>query len=667
MTEQPPTPKPVWNFEKIGPNGYEEEGIAAFEIFNQQKGLDPLEVLVREAIQNSCDAALDDNVTVRVEFELRELHDDDATAFLETIGYDSLRPHIEGTAAQEGTLQDRIEQDGLTQINDRRLRVMTVSDYGAEGLWGAEGVEEEADGNFHKLVRAAMKSHEEGSATQGGSFGLGKAIYWMTSGAATVMLHSIPSKKPNAGSSRFVGRTWLPSHKTTDGDELRRWNNVGGWFGTPDENSDGAARSISIWGDEAASLAASIGISRKDGASGTSFAIVAFDDPDRDEEPDIGETCEALLKHVVKWYWPAICRKKLTVSVRGAVDGKVVVDEELTEVLESDPQVGRYVAAWNGVQDEGDNTSEYVEQTFDWQIPERKKPPAHQPATAKARLGVILTEAPDSYAAEAEFNSVALMRGGTGMVVQYYFTDQTSRRYADVGKTFYAVLLTGKARGESESDTQLEIFLRTTEPPAHDRWSHEQERVRREYHHKGGGGLTAKRALHGFYEDIDKFLRTLVEEPVADGARGPDRLMKLLSFGTSGKKPPEQPKLIVRRGQVTPGVGEWSFEGASFGLNSSSEWPASDHQWSFVVSVSIPEDGNKGSQLLPISNITVSGGDGHLSEFEPGATDVRVVAAPGAERVSFNLAVTMPELSGGGQRTTRVAAQLAAVYSAGES
>jgi hypothetical protein len=660
--------KPTWNFEAIGPNGYEEEGIAAFEVFNQQQTLDPLEVLVREAIQNSCDAKAAEKNPVEVHFELRELHGAQAKEFLGAIGYDVLQPHLEGTAAQEGTLQNRIEQDGLTQIDDLKLRIVTVADYGTTGLWGEEGVDEAAEGNFHKLVRAAMKTHEEGSSTQGGSFGLGKAIYWMTSGAATVMLHSIPSKSPNKGESRFIGRTWLPSHKTTDanGDE-RRWNNVGGWFGTPGVSSDGLARSVSIWGEEASGIAATVGIERKPGEYGTSFAIVAFDDPAQNDEPDVGETCDALEQHVIKWYWPALCEQNLTVCVKGIVGDDVVRDARIEVIPETDEQVGAYVAAWNRLQsDNEDGEVTFTDETFDWIVPKRQKKPEHEAIGVQAKIGVVISEAGGAGDYDGEFSSIALMRGATGMVVQYYSTDPVSRRYADAGRIFHGVLLTGKAHGKTEADTQLEMFLRATEPPAHDRWAYGQERVRREYHWKGGSALTAKTALNGYHDDINTFLLKQIDEPSSEGARGPDRLLKMLSFGKSGKPTPEKPKLIVRRGKVTPYDGEWRFEDASFGLNSTSKWDSSGHAWSFVLSVLVPEDGNKGSQRLPIKSISV-GEDGQAVDFEAGADEVTVRANPGAARVTFSLEASLPDAMLSGTRTRRVAAQLNAVYSDDES
>ncbi|MEI7560701.1 MAG: hypothetical protein WCJ63_08935, partial [Actinomycetes bacterium] len=315
--------EPEWRFERVGAQGKDRGGITAFEVFRQQNTLSPLEVLVRESIQNSCDARQEDlpaDVPVRVNFHLRELNGAAATSFLDAMGWDSLSPHVESTASQAGTLQDRIERDGLSQVKDLSIRVMTIADYGTEGLWGEEGVDGPVEGNFHRLVRAEMKTHEEGSSTTGGSFGLGKAIYWMTSGVSTVLLHSVPANAINAGQQRLIGCTWLPSHTTGDG---KLWNSDGGWFGAPDEDVDGRPRTVSLWSEDAADTADALGIPRAQGEYGTSFAIVAFDNPDEDDEPDVAATCDALRRFVVKWYWPAICAKSLRVSVTGQVDDKV--------------------------------------------------------------------------------------------------------------------------------------------------------------------------------------------------------------------------------------------------------------------------------------------------------------------------------------------------------
>jgi hypothetical protein len=299
---------------------------------------------------------------------------------------------------------------------------------------------------------------------------------------------------------------------------------------------------------------------------------------------------------------------------------------------------------------------EFLSEGLSWRIPARKKKPEHEEIAESVRIGMVVEQDADPRGESP--NTIALMRGGTGMVVQYYTKEGIARLYEESGRSFYGVLRTDPEGAQSE---KLEMFLRATEPPAHDRWSASQERVRQEYHWRGGSSLTATQALRNYFEDIDRFLRSEVEEPIPDGARGPDRLLKLLSFGGAGVRTPDSRKLIVQRGRAAGHEGHWSFEGASFGLNRASSWDDPDHLWGFEVSVNVPEDGKKGKEALPVSSFIITSENGEVRDFHNGDTVIRVQAEPGASRVSFDLEADLPdELSGGGKRTSRVAAQLTA-------
>lgn len=668
-----------WNFEGVGPNGYAEGGIPAFEVFNQQVDLNPLEVLVREAIQNSCDAKLaDSDQPVRVEFHLRELEDDKSSDFLKNAGIEGtsskhLFPHLVGTAGQEGTLQDRIEADGISQIESKRLRVMTVSDSGTQGLWGDEGVQQGSEGpirgNFHRLVRAAMETHEESGSLKGGSFGLGKAIYWMTSGLSTAILYSIPSSDPNAMVPRLIGRSWLPSHTSVSKDgTYEQWNNVGGWFGVPDQSEHGLARSISLWGEEASEHAKLLGLQRNPEDTGTSIAIIGFDDPDKDDEPTVEETCRLLDQHVRTWYWPALCSGKLTVGIKGETEGRTVFDSDLQELSEDDPVVGPFVTAWfaihegrkDGLLADG---SQFLSQVEPWGIPERSKEPHHPTTEASVRLGLLVREN-ETLDDVRHRNSIALMRGSTGMVVDYFAPDGANHLFGNAGKVGFGVALTGLANSSGDSDHRLEQFLRAAEPPAHDCWSQQQERVRRAYRWKGAGGLTAKQAISSYYDSVRQFMLQAIDQPVPDGSRGPDRLARLLTFGARGEQAPPNPKLIVRAGEVSAEPPTWTFSNASFGLNSDSNWSREGQEWSFDLYACIPEEGGGGLrrlQTLEILRLSVPESDGEVPSFTPGDSRVRIVASPGIERVHFDVEIRLPEsLSDPSRRTSRVGAQLSA-------
>src|SRR4051812_23845444 len=82
--------------------------------------LDPLAVLVREAVQNSWDAKKESDPSVAVRFETRELTSDQA---------DFLRR----TAMKEKPQVDELKR---LLTSKGPIRILTVSDYGTSGLGG---------------------------------------------------------------------------------------------------------------------------------------------------------------------------------------------------------------------------------------------------------------------------------------------------------------------------------------------------------------------------------------------------------------------------------------------------------------------------------------------------------------------------------------------------
>ena len=82
-------------------------------------------------------------------------------------------------------------QSGLKALqSSATLTLLRIADYGARGLTGPEFAEgDQSDyGNFVKLCRLDLYSGKD--KTSGGSFGLGKAVYWRFSRLQTVLFNS---------------------------------------------------------------------------------------------------------------------------------------------------------------------------------------------------------------------------------------------------------------------------------------------------------------------------------------------------------------------------------------------------------------------------------------------------------------------------------------------
>jgi hypothetical protein len=260
-----------------------------------------LDAFVREVLQNSRDQRIDDQ-RVDVRFTLTQISGAQLETFLEALGWAQLSEHLDATAVpQLVTIGPRL-REGLTEAAGGRLRILRIQDTGTRGLTGGE----EDDSNFAALIRHELITSDE-RREFGGSFGLGKSVLWRFSNLSTVLFHSLLS---NPLRPRFIGRTVLAGHEA----EGETWEGSG-WFGVPDPADD--RRAVSVWDDAARELAAATALSRPDGSTGTSILVVGFDDPGKEVEPSIEQTCEAMVASATRWFWPALLNDDISVLVEG--------------------------------------------------------------------------------------------------------------------------------------------------------------------------------------------------------------------------------------------------------------------------------------------------------------------------------------------------------------
>jgi len=104
-------------------------------------------------------------------------------------------------------------------------------------------------------------------------------------------------------------------------------------------------------------------------------------------------------------------------------------------------------------------------------------------------------------------NNVALFRGA-GMVVKYY--DQSRVAYGD--RNFFGVLAAGEGRSKetpSDSDREIDRFLRFSEPPEHDEWE-STENLREQY----------QRGFRTALDDMFGTLRDGLRHLISKGSNG---------------------------------------------------------------------------------------------------------------------------------------------------
>ena len=162
------------NGHEIGPNNPMEQNFKKY----------PYASLIRESIQNSLDAVLDKTKPVTVKFSFMEMNGLEYPSFFE------LQEHIKGCIEyypNNSTASDSYGPmlnlfDGLR--GREKIGFIRVSDFNTKGMDYEEG---KTDSPFYAFVRSAGVSAKE-SNYAGGSYGFGKAAYFLLSPISTIIV-----------------------------------------------------------------------------------------------------------------------------------------------------------------------------------------------------------------------------------------------------------------------------------------------------------------------------------------------------------------------------------------------------------------------------------------------------------------------------------------------
>ncbi len=509
-----------------------------------------IDTLVREAIQNSRDVPLEDDTPVEVEFKLIRLAGSNLDSFLETLRWNgsssglSLRPHI-AAAASSGQKLGSVLKDGLADLERHgELLLLRVDDRRARGL---TGLEFGGEGNFAALCRNNLHSDKQGMPLAGGSYGLGKAVFWRASKVATVLFRSDLSEPVREDGlqlqeGRIIGRSDLSWHELGDNDRFAGL----GWFGRRlvVGNQPVAA---SVWSNEA--LAHDLFLDRKMAADGpgTSIMVVGFHDPSSDLPKEMQALAIEMTEAATQNFWPALESGHLVVKV-STYEGRDEIDSMLVSVG-NNPAVRPFVEAvrsfrQNDLSERLTEPGSVVERRVILRVPRRKVAPPHRELDHDA----ILLVRRDADGEQGELSGHIAFFRGREMVIRY------DRLQIPGVVPFHAVVLCGEATGGDEDDRAAERFLRIAEPPAHNEWRVTPD-LKAEY--VSGGGA----AINRFFESVREEVRQLVKPQVEDLDEGPQVLKELLRLSERPEVRPQPTVVVDGRESFIDKSGRWNIAG----------------------------------------------------------------------------------------------------------
>lgn len=287
--------------------------------------LDRFVVLVREAAQNSWDAR-DESYDGSVLFAL-DLRTMDAQA---------------SKAWRHTLMAGAPDVDHLplgTALTDE-LAVLFISDRGTLGLGGPTRADHVSEFERHDYASFFLMVGEPRDVEfGGGTYGFGKAVYFLASKASTILVYTRCLDADGKPESRLLGAA------LGQGFEMNGRGFTGRhWFGLPDESSDLVEPVV---GDEADALAEELGFPLFDNNElGTSIAVVALDFDGLQSE----ELTERLALSVLWHLWPKMIGTTRPMRFRITRDGVPVEIEEPS----SYPALSEFVAAYRELDEAGE-------------------------------------------------------------------------------------------------------------------------------------------------------------------------------------------------------------------------------------------------------------------------------------------------------------------------
>lgn len=393
-----------------------------------------LQTVIREALQNSVDAAPEGN---RVEIQLRfRTLEGEQLGNLRDLFFQTLPPKESEVGGEEddgASLREILEAD--------RVSLLEIADFNTSGLAGptradvAAGEETLDFVNFLRNVGAARDTHQGG-----GTYGYGKTSLYALSRASTIIADTQTTYE-GVPVRRIMGCHLGDTFEAVAEGELRRFTGRH-WWG----RDDGAGGVEPLEGDQAGELAQMLGFPPRDESrTGTTVAIVA---PHVDHDEDL----RAELAETILWnFWPRMCE---FTPVERKLDVRLEYEGERVEIPtpEQYPPLDLFAEALRNVRGNGSGDVTTI----------RCGSPKVDLGSLSIVRGLYASRNPmalrDGSPMRHQAHAIALMRP-IELVVRYL----PGEAFADKRFEWAGVFICSKA-------DEIEHAFAISEPPAHDDW-----------------------------------------------------------------------------------------------------------------------------------------------------------------------------------------------------
>ena len=391
-------------------------------------GMDRLETVIRESVQNSWDAALPGCIP-EYRVSVRKFEGQHSELMRDVVFAD---PDMGRHGL--GGLQEALGKSGMT--------VMEIADYGTGGLGGPTDPSvippNDKDTDFVDFLRNIGTPRD--TVFGGGTYGYGKSSLFTASRCRTILVDSVTTYEGRRV-RRLIACHTGHRYDVKKGPDTGRFTGRH-WWG---RSVDGALHPVT--GDQAAELADILGLpGRSLEDTGTTVMILDPELPDVSDDKLGAQLLGLLLSNV----WPKMVPEedgRVPMLFSLELNGRRVSVPAPADV----PPLGLYVQALNSVRmgDQGEIRSRRPNKLLGHL--------AYRPGLRESRVSEV--EWPPSYPLADQSHHIALMRPAE-LVVKYLPGAVLSSEKVEWGGVFLV----------NERDHEVESAFALSEPPAHDDW-----------------------------------------------------------------------------------------------------------------------------------------------------------------------------------------------------